>query len=119
MNAWLLAFGFTQLIEVPIYIRALLERLPNREPVCQRWPVALAIAFGASAITHPIVWFVMPKLVPGSWLAMVIVAELFAITAEAAWLRAFGLRRSLAWAAFANAASVVIGLLLRQAFGWP
>ncbi|WP_146657892.1 hypothetical protein [Enhygromyxa salina] len=119
MSAWLLAFAFTQLIEVPIYIRALLERLPEREPVCKRWPAALAIAFGASAVTHPIVWFVMPKLIPGSWLTMVIVAELFAITVEAAWLRGFGLQRSLAWAAFANSASVAIGLLLRQTLGWP
>jgi hypothetical protein len=119
MSAWLLAFAFTQLIEVPIYTRALLERLPEREPVFQRWPAALAVAFGASALTHPIVWFVMPELIPGSWLTMVIVAELFAIAAEAVWMRAFGLRFSLAWAAFANAASLTIGLLLRQTLGWP
>lgn len=119
MSAWLLAFAFTQLIEAPIYIRALLERLPDQAPVFERWPLALAVAFGASALTHPIVWFVMPKLIPGSWLTMVLVAELFAITVEAAWLRAFGLRRSLAWAAFANAASLTVGFLLRQAFGWP
>lgn len=119
MSAWLLAFAFTQVIEAPIYTRALLERLPNREPVFERWPSALAVALGASALTHPIVWFVIPKLVPGAWLTMVIVAELFAIIAEALWLRAFGLRASLAWAAFANAASLSLGLLLRQIFGWP
>lgn len=119
MSAWLLAFAFTQLVEAPIYTRALLERLPEREPTFERWPSALAVALGASALTHPIVWFVMPKLIPGAWLTMVIVAEVFAITAEAAWLRAFGLRRSLAWAAFANAASLSLGLLLRQTLGWP
>jgi hypothetical protein len=121
ITAWLLAFGFTQVIEAPIYTRALIERLPNRDPVFERWPSALGVALGASALTHPIVWFVIPTLYPGpgSWLTMVIIAELFAITAEAAWLRAFGLRASLAWAAFANAASLSLGLLLRQIFGWP
>ncbi|PRQ04732.1 hypothetical protein ENSA5_04970 [Enhygromyxa salina] len=119
MSAWLTAFVFTQVIEIPIYMRALLERLDGGEPVVARWSAALGLAFGASAITHPIVWFVMPKLVPSSWLTMVIIAELFAILTEAAWLRAFGLRRSLAWAAFANAASVLIGMALRQVFGWP
>jgi hypothetical protein len=112
---WLSAFGLTQAIEVPIYIRALRER----EPIDDRISVAFAIAFGASALTHPIVWFVMPRLITGDWLTMVLVAELFAITAEAVWLRAFGLPRSLAWAAFANAASVLVGLISRSLFGWP
>jgi hypothetical protein len=71
------------------------------------------------ALPHPIVWFVMPKLIAGDWLTMVLAAELFAIIAEAAWLRAFGLDRALAWAAFANAASVLVGLISRQLFGWP
>lgn len=112
---WLSAFGVTQAVEIPIYLRALRER----EPIIERLPVAIAVAFGASALTHPIVWFVMPRLIAGDWLTMVLVAELFAIAAEAAWLRAFGLPRALAWAAFANAASVLVGLISRQLFGWP
>ena len=117
---WLSAFAVTQAVEMPIYVRALREG----EPTIDRLPVAIAIAFGASALTHPIVWFVMPRLITGDWLTMVLVAELFAIVAEAAWLwafglRAFGLKRALAWAAFANAASVLVGLISRQLFGWP
>ncbi|MFO7561957.1 MAG: hypothetical protein R6X02_04895 [Enhygromyxa sp.] len=113
--AWLSAFGLTQAVELPIYLRALRED----EPVIERLPAAIAVAFGASALTHPIVWFVFPTLISGSWLSMVLVAELFAIAAEAAWLRGFGLRRALAWAAFANAASVLVGLASRALFDWP
>jgi len=112
---WLSALVLTQAVEVPIYVRALREG----QPTIERLPVALAVAFAASALTHPIVWFVMPRLIPDPWLLMVLVAEAFAIAAEAAWLRAFGLRRALAWAAFANAASVLVGLVSRQLFDWP
>ena len=128
MSAWLSAFALTQLVEVPIYLRALLQPSPGAESESEAedqtkpqrsLAAALALAFAASAITHPVVWFVMPKLVPGSWLRMVLVAESFAILTEAAWLRAFGLRRALAWAGLANAASVLVGLGLRRVFGWP
>jgi hypothetical protein len=114
---WLSAFVLTQAVEMPIYVRALREDPATIE----RLPIAIALAFGASALTHPVVWFVIPELVagPDDWLTMVIVAELFAILAEAAWLRAFGLRRALAWAAFANAASVLVGLGSRALFDWP
>jgi hypothetical protein len=39
MGAWLQAFVFTQIVEVPIYMRSMR---------CSVWA-----AFGASAITHP------------------------------------------------------------------
>ena len=111
---WLSAFALTQAVEMPIYVRALREG-----PTIDRLPKALAIAFAASALTHPIVWFVMPRLIPDNWLTMVIVAELFAITAEAAWMRSFKLPRALAWAGFANAASVLVGIVSRSLFAWP
>jgi hypothetical protein len=113
---WLSAFVLTQVVEMPIYVRALRE---GSRPTFEKLPLALAVAFAASALTHPIVWFVIPKLVPGDWLTMVLVAELFAITAEAVWLRAFKLPRALAWAGFANAASVLVGIISRLLFDWP
>lgn len=113
---WLSAFALTQAVEVPIYVRALRQ---GPQPSIERLSLALALGFAASAITHPIVWFVWPVLLPGDWLTMAIVAELFAITTEAAWLRAFGLPRALAWAGLANAASVLIGLGSRALFAWP
>ena len=115
MIRWLSAFLLTQAVEVPIYVHAL--RGEDGPP--RRWPVALLLAFLASTITHPIVWFVMPKLIPDRYLLMVAAAESFAIVSEAIWLRAFGLRRALAWAVFANASSVLVGLTLRRMFGWP
>jgi hypothetical protein len=99
---WLQAFVFTQLVEVPIYRRALGGRT--------------AVAFGASALTHPVVWFVFPRLGLGGYAASLVGAELFAVLVEAAWLRAFGLRRALAWSAAANAASLALGLASRALF---
>lgn len=118
MSAWLWAFLLTELVEVPIYLRALLARDDPERPFERVLP-ALLVAFGASALTHPIVWFVTPQLITSSYVLMVAAAETFAVLAEAAWLRAFGLRRALWWALFANAASVLVGLTLRRLFGWP
>lgn len=118
MSAWLWAFLLTEAVEVPIYLRALLARDDPERPF-ERWPTAALVAFGASALTHPLVWFVMPRLISHSYVLMVATAEAFAVLAEAAWLRAFGLRRALWWALFANAASVLVGLGLRRTFGWP
>jgi hypothetical protein len=78
-----------------------------------------AVGFGASAITHPIVWFVIPRVAVGSYWMMVGQAEAFAVIVEAVYMRLFGLRRALAWSILANAASAGLGLLSRAAFGWP
>ncbi len=101
---WTVAFAITQLVEVPIYLRA------------QR---RFGVAFGASAITHPLVWFVVPAFWHGgSYVGMVLVAEVFAVVTEALWLRRFGVRHALAWSLVANAASVAVGLSLRALTGW-
>ncbi|HEY5961136.1 MAG TPA: hypothetical protein VIV60_31480 [Polyangiaceae bacterium] len=107
MGAFVIAFLFTQAIEVPIYSLLL--------------DCSLLAAFGASALTHPVVWFVIvhPRW-HCSYLACSIVAELFAWLVEAAY---FGLvlryRRAL-WASLvANIASVTIGLVSRAWFGAP
>ena len=122
MSAWLAAFLFTEAVETPIYTWALRDLREGREQdqaAQAKLARAIAIAFAASALTHPIVWFVMPRLIPGDYLTMVAVAEAFAVLAEAAWMRAFGLRRALLWALFANAASLCLGLLSRRMFGMP
>jgi hypothetical protein len=109
MMRWLAAFAITQLVEMPIYARALRGKKQR-----------LAIAFGASAITHPIVWFVVPVLWLGnSYAAMILASEIFAVVAEAIWLARFGVRRAFVWALVANGASVTIGFAIRAAFGWP
>lgn len=101
---WLAAFALTQLVEVPIYLRA------------QR---RFSVAFGASAITHPVVWFVVPLLWHGSYAGMVIVAETFAVVTEALWLRRAEVPRAFTWSLVANGASVAVGFAVRALVGWP
>ncbi len=121
--SWFLAFGLTQCIEVPIYKKGLNAK---------SWE-----AFLASALTHPIVWFIIPglwrylyltviqwdgrlRLSPGMYgLGYGVVAEGFAVFAEAIYFRAMGKPNAFRWALFANAASALTGLLLHWIFGWP
>lgn len=106
MIAWLVAFSFTQAFEVPLYLR-----------VTGEWRTA----FLASALTHPVVWFLFPLLMDagvGYW-PMVGAAEAFAVLAEALWLFVNGVPRALLWSFIANTASCVGGFLLREAFGVP
>jgi hypothetical protein len=106
VRAWLAAFLFTQIIEIPIYMRGL-GCSPGR-------------AFGASLLTHPVVWFVFSHpAIPAPYLARVAAAELFAWLAEAAYFRRWGARRALFWSLVANAASATLGLTSRALFGQP
>ena len=108
---WLSAFLVTQAFEMPVYVYALRER---------PWPKRLAIAFGASAITHPLVFLGAPLLIESvGYGPYVAIAETFAIVVEAVYLRAFGVSNPLAWSLGANAASWLSGRLLRLAIGWP
>ena len=109
MTRWLAAFALTQAIEMPVVWRA--------QPGVA-WQRRLLVAAGGSALTHPIVWFVMPRLVT-DWVWMVVAAETFAVVAETLWMRAFGVERAFWWAVLANALSVAIGLTIRNVLGWP
>ncbi len=104
---WLFAFVATQAIEVPIYARALVA------------PRRLAKAALPSAITHPVIWFAIAPRFPGSYAAMLVVAETFAVVVEAAVLRAFAVRRWFAWSLLANAASLGAGALAQSLGLWP
>jgi hypothetical protein len=104
--SWLAAFIFTQLVEVPIYVRGLGVR-----------PVT---AFGASLITHPLLWLgVSHPAAPGTYLQRVVVAEVAACLVEAVYFGRQGARRALLWSLLANAASLALGLLSRAVFGVP
>lgn len=105
--AWLRSFVFTELVEVPIYTRAF---------KCSIWAAA-----GASALTHPIIWFVFFSSVwQADYVTKVVVSELFAFLAEAAYFRyAFGKKRALLWSAVANIASFSLGMISRRFFGLP
>lgn len=103
---WALAFFFTQLFEMPIYWRA---------------SKSLRVGFFASAITHPIVWFVFPELMDHGvgYVPMVLLAETFAVVVEGVWLRFNRVPRAFLWSLGANAFSVCCGLVLRSLFGFP
>jgi hypothetical protein len=120
--SWFSAFLFTQIFECPIYLFAQ-KRSPRL--VGRR----LAVAFGASALTHPVVWFVIPRLVydaidpfehpNATYAVMVVVAEAFAVAAEALYLQALALKAPWRWALVANATSCLLGFLCRWLFGFP
>ena len=112
MQRWLIAFCITQLVEVPIYLWALRACVPRRER-------RLAVAFGASLLTHPVVWFAFPRVITGTYWGMVLAAEVFAVGVEAMVLSGTGLRRPLLWSLAANFASVAVGLICRAIFGVP
>ncbi len=100
---WLVAFVFTQAIEVPLYLRV---------------TGSFRVSFLASALTHPVVWFVFP-LLPLDYWPMVALAETFAVGVEAWWLRFNGVPRALFWSVLVNATSATVGLGLRACFGVP
>jgi hypothetical protein len=105
-QAWLIAFIFTQMVEVPIYAVGL--------------RVGVLRAFGASAITHPILWFAIFPYLPITYLQLIIVGESFALLTEAAYFGfIFHRRRALLWSALANGASFGLGMLSRSLFGVP
>ena len=110
--AWLSGFGFTELVEVPLY------SVRSFSPAGRSARRRVAIAFGASLLTHPFVWFVFPSIFHDEW-ASLFGAEAFAVVVEALWLRAFGVRRPLLLSLAANASSLFLGLSSRQMFGWP
>jgi hypothetical protein len=114
---WLAAFALTQIVEVPIYLRAL-ARSPETHALS--WRVRLAVAFGASVLTHPFVWFVFPRLHLGlTYVERSIAAEVFAWGFEMLWLQLFGVKRAWLWSLAANSASVAVFLSIRALCGWP
>jgi hypothetical protein len=105
-HAWAIAFLFTQMVEVPIYAVGL--------------RVGLFPAFGASAITHPVLWFVIFPYLHVSYFWLIVIGESFAFLVEAAYFAfVFRRRRALLWSALANAASFSAGMLSRRLFGVP
>jgi hypothetical protein len=107
VRAWLTAFVFTEIVEVPIYSTGL--------------GCSLLAAFGASAITHPIVWFgFFSPAWHASYAVKLVAAELFAWLAEAAYFSfIFKKDRALLWSLVANGSSLGLGLLSRHLFGSP
>ncbi len=152
VRAWLSAFLFTQTVEIPVYVLVIRHALreghvalrtfsldgaasdprPPRSamlaPRARHLSLQLALAFGASAITHPVVWFVIPGLAPSfadpsaAYLEYVIRAEAFAFIVEAFYFHMIlgvSIWRALGWSFLANGLSAGLGFLSRGIFGWP
>jgi hypothetical protein len=117
LQAWLRAFLFTQMVEVPVW----------------RWSAQLRYrdAFALSCVTHPFVWFAFPLLallgVP--YLASSALSEVFAWSVEAVlalrWankitrLSGSPRKRALFASFVANGASLGLGELCRALWAWP
>jgi hypothetical protein len=110
---WLLAFVWTNALELPIYTLVLQRRF-------RRWWSVVALTLALNAVTHPALWFVAPQFQP-FWL-YALVAEAAVITVEAAMVAAVlaavdrraGVRRPVIGiaagaAAAANIVSAVVG----------
>ncbi len=103
---WLFAFSITQAVEVPIYW------------IAHRAPLRVVKAFGASAITHPVLWLVFPLFMEPSYWRAAALAELGVVVVEAFYTRAFAVRHAWAWSLGANAASCAVGFAIYRALGW-
>jgi len=96
-RAWATAFLLTQLVEIPLYVWLLRASAPR--------------AFGASALTHPLIWL-LSRYVPGSYWLRFALLELFAWHAEALYLAGPSRYGRALWVALlANAASATLGQL--------
>jgi hypothetical protein len=121
---WVVAFAITQGVECPIYVRV--------------FRLSLGRAFLPSAVTHPVVCFVMPlvwdaiaravqqRVGPLSdelyFLGYGVIAEGFAFSAESfyfARICGLGTRRGILCAVVGNAASGLVGLIASWLTGWP
>jgi len=141
LRGWLAAFVATQVFEAPVHATALgwawryteaSESASNATTAAAsasttavangRRALAWAGALLPSSITHTVVWFVFPRVLPGDWHLMVAAAESFAVIAEALILRLLaprlGVAGALAISLLANGASLGLGLWLRATTGW-
>ena len=106
LGSWAFAFAMTQAVEVPIWMRAHTKRL------------RFVKSFGASALTHPLLWWIFMPMWHGSYVASVLVGEALVIAIEAAYARTLGVKRPLVWSIVANAASTAVGFAVYYALGW-
>lgn len=108
-HAWFVAFLITVAVETPIVV-TLTRGLPTG--AARR----ALIAVFAQLVTHPLVWFVFPRLVGLTGRGAVALSELWAWLAEAAFygvvLPGISPARALGVSAIANAASILAGLAL-------
>ena len=106
---WLHAFALTLAVELAVALPLLRSAEPSRT---RR---ALAVVF-ANLASHPIVWFVLARIVTPTALAIP-VAEAWAVASEAVFYTlvfpSLGGMRALGISGVANAASFAVGLAMQ------
>lgn len=111
--AWLIGFGLTLAIELPIVF-------PLLRKADRHWTRRLTAAVAANLLTHPLVWFFFPQIPLGSSQTLAI-SELWAFGAEACFYGYFvanlGWQRATVASALANATSFGIGWIIVRRFG--
>jgi len=110
IRTWFAFYLFAFAVEVPIFILLVRGRVPP-------WRAALAGAAG-TAFTHPLLWFVWPKVVRG-YAAYAISGELLTFVIETFTFffiaGTISLRRAATASFAANAASLLLGFLVQYA----
>ena len=112
---WLTAFFLTQLLEGPLYYRALsqAERLDRGLALSARpHPRSrrLLLALTPSALTHPLLWLVWPALIRPlqlPWYTHTLLGEGLVWGAEGLFLWALGVPHPWRWSAAANLLSAL------------
>lgn len=105
LQTWLGAFLLTIVTELPVLLVILRRHVAL--------PKVLGVGLAVNLVTHPIVWFVLPRLLL-SKTSYLLVAEAFALVVEAgllwALLASCAPSRALLASAAANGASYFVGL---------
>jgi hypothetical protein len=107
VKLWAAAFALTQVVEAPLYLL-----LSRRMPAFRRWCYAL----GASAITHPVLWFALPWESAGTsrnYWTLAIAGEAGVLAVEIVYGFLLRAPRPVLAACTANAASILAGILLQ------
>jgi hypothetical protein len=111
VSGWFAAFVLTLLVEAPL-VAFLLRRA---EPDLTRLGVLIVFA---NLATHPVVWYVISQLLLVGTPGYTLVAETWAIAAEAVFygaaIRDLSWRRAVAVAVAANATSFGVGQLVGE-----
>jgi hypothetical protein len=111
-GAWLVAFLITVAVEAPIVV-ALTRN------VALRAPRRFLLTVFAQLATHPLVWFVFPRLVGLTGRTSLLLSEVWAWLAEALFYALvfpdLPATRALGISALANGASIAAGLLFGNA----
>ncbi len=97
---WAAMFAFTEIVEVPIYRRF--------------FGSGFLEAFGASALTHPLLYFVFVPLMRHhfTYVQYALIGETLVVLVEAAYFHMlFRRRRALAGSLIANGASYALSLV--------